>query len=254
MRVSVLCMNEMTETRALRTAIVGLIRHAAVEDELLLLSQSDRDDIGSAQRWAPMPTVAHNTHFKREQVTRLEAVLRHEAPPDFAVIDHSCDQTYRAYADTSPALVATESRRATDDLVDTLLLVPGAELIDPSTHEWLRGRPLWLQIVVRGFWHPLGHAGDWYIANDMLERGVALRQQAVAVAEYLHAPGESRGMAWYSLACTSAAIGTTDEAVVALERAAALNHDLRARAATEPDLESLLGDQRVAALIGESPR
>jgi hypothetical protein len=57
-------------------------------------------------------------------------------------------------------------------------------------------------------------------------------------------------MAWYSLACTYAAAGTTDGAVEALEHAAALNHDLRARIATEPDLEALRQDRRVAVLIG----
>ncbi len=84
----------------------------------------------------------------------------------------------------------------------------------------------------------------------MAERGVALRRDAVAFAEYLHAPAESQGMVWFSLACTYAALGTTEEAVVALERAATLNHDLRARVATEPELEAVRQDRRVVALIG----
>lgn len=240
----------MNDTRALKTAIVGLIRCAATEDEMLLVSTSDSHNVGSAQRWAPVPTVAHNTQFKREQVTRLEAVLHDEEPPESPAIDHTSEQSYRAFAELAPELVAEESRRTTDALVDSLLLLSDADLMDPSRQEWLRGRPLWLQIIVRGFWHPLGHVGDWYVANAMRERGVALRQQVVATAEYLAAPDESQGMAWYSLACTYASIGSTDDAVVALERAAALNHDLRARVATEPELEALRGDRRVAALVG----
>jgi hypothetical protein len=241
--------SDVTDTRTLRAAMVGLIRLAATEDELLLLSTSPHDDVGDAQRWAPVPTVAHNTHFKREQVTRLEAVLHRETPPEFAAIDHTSEATYRAFAALSPTLVASASRKTTDDLVDSLVRVRDDDLIDPSRHEWLRGRPLWLQVIVRGFWHPLGHVGDWYVANGMTERGVALRRDAVAFAEYLHAPAESQGMAWFSLACTCAALGTTEEAVVALERAARLNHDLRARVASEPELAEVRRDRRVVALI-----
>jgi hypothetical protein len=229
--------------------MVGLIRCAATEDEMLLVSTFDHEGAGSAEHWAPVPTVAHNTQFKREQVTRLEALLHHEEPPEAPAVDHTSEPTYRAFADLSPALVAEESRRTSDALVDSLLLLPDEDLLDPSRHEWLRGRALWLQIIVRGFWHPMGHVGDWYVANAMRERGIALRQQAFATAEYLHAPRESCGMAWYSLACTYAAIGMTDQGVLALQRAAALNDDLRVRAAMDPDLESLRADGRVAALI-----
>jgi hypothetical protein len=208
----------MNDTQPLKTAMVGLIRRAAMEDELLLISTSGHDHVGDAQHWAPAPTVAHNTQFKREQVARLEAVLRRETPPEFAAV--------------------------------ALLHLHDDDLIDPSRHEWLRGRPLWLQVIVRGFWHPLGHVGDWYVANGMTERGVALRRDAVTFAEYLHAPAESQGMAWFSLACTYATLGTTEEAVLALERAATLNRDLRARVATEPELEAVREDRRVLALVG----
>jgi hypothetical protein len=220
-----------------------------MEDELLLISAVDRDDAGSAQRWAALPTVAHNAQFKREQVIRLEAVLHHETPPTFTAIDHTSETTYRAFAEMSRAVVAEESRRTTDALVDLLLALPDADLIDPDRHAWLHGRPLWLGTVVRSFWHPLGHAGDWYIANGMSDRGLALRQRAVATADYLQAPDMSRGMAWFSLACTYAAAGTNEAAVEALEHAAGLNSDFRSRIATEPDLQALREDRRVAALI-----
>jgi hypothetical protein len=240
----------MTETQALRTAIVGLLRCAATEDELLLISTADSDADGSAELWAAVPTVAHNTEFKRQQVTRLEAVLHNQTPPQFPEIEHWSEHAYSAYAALSRHAVAEDSRRTTNDLVDALLLLADDDLIDPARHEWLRGRPLWLQIVVRGFWHPMGHDGDWYVAHAMADRGIALRRHAVATAEYLQAPDPSRGMAWYSLACTYATTGATDGAVAALEHAAALNHDLRERIVTEPDLEALLEDTRVVALIG----
>jgi hypothetical protein len=242
--------NNMTDTRALRTAIVGLLRHAAMEEEMLIVSTSHRRHEGSAERWAPLPTIAHNTEFKRQQVQRLQSILREETPPTFTEVDHGSQPVYEVYAAVDLDVAAGESRRTANDLVESLLLVSDADLTDPARHPWLRGRPLWLQTIVRGFWHPLGHVGDWYIANALQERGVALRNNAVATAEYLNAPDASRGMAWYSLACTYAAIGTLDGAVEALEHAAKLNRDFRERIATDPDLQGLRTDYRVAALIG----
>lgn len=240
----------MTDTTALRTAIVGLLRSAVMEEELLLVATSRREDAGSAECWAALPTIAHNTMFKRQQVIRLQAVLAHEVPPNFVEIEHQSEQVYREYAAGSAETVAEESRRAVDDLVDALLSISDEDLMEPARHPWLRGRGLWLQTIVRGFWHPMGHTGDWYVAHEMQEHGVALRRHAVATAQYLNAPNPSQGMAWFSLACTCATVGTTDAAIEALGHASELNSDLRERIATEPDLAPLRNDRRVAALIG----
>lgn len=239
----------MTNTNELRTAIVGLLRSAAMEEEMLLVLTSRQADPGSPKQWAPLPTVAHNTAFKRQQVERLKAVIRQIAPPDFPEVDHTSESVYSKYAAASAEAVAAASLRTTDDLISALSALADDDLIEPSRNPWLRGRPLWLQTIVRGFWHPMGHIGDWYVTNAMVERGVALRMHAVATAEYLQAPDASRGMAWFSLACTYAALGTSDGAIDALEHASELNQDLRARIATEPELAALRTDYRVAALI-----
>lgn len=46
---------------------------------------------------------------------------------------------------------------------------------------------LWLQIVVRGFWHPTVHLGDYYLAHGQAERAIALHVHALATARYLRA-------------------------------------------------------------------
>jgi hypothetical protein len=52
----------------LRVSLVGLIGFAALEDQLLLARTSDDSTPGSPDSWAALPTVAHNTEFKRQQV------------------------------------------------------------------------------------------------------------------------------------------------------------------------------------------
>ncbi len=153
----------MTGTTELRAAITGLIGLAATEEEMLLVSAPNGED-GSPDRWAAAPLVAHNAEFRQQQAVRLHAVLRGGTPPDFGETDHQSPDAYRRYCSGTKAEVTAASRQSASELIDGLAAVSDEDLSDASRHPWLRGRQLWLQIVVRGFWHPIGHLGDYYIA------------------------------------------------------------------------------------------
>ena len=124
-------------------------------------------------------------------------------------------------------------------------------MLDPARHPWLRGRQLGLQIIVRGFWHPLGHLGEFYAAHARPDRAVTLSEHATATAAYLNAPPAAQGMAWYNLACAQAQAGQADSALGSLEQAIRLNPDLRANARRDADLDRLRGNTEFSALIAE---
>lgn len=218
---------------------MGLIGFASVEDALLLAHGSDAPAGGSAEAWASLPLVAHNTEFKRQQVIRLRAIRMGKTPPTFADVDHRSPETYRRYARRTAGQVVNEQRRVTSALIDEILQASQDDLLDPTRNPWLRGRHLWLQTVVRGFWHPLGHLGEYYLEHEQPERALALHTHAVATADYLDAPPQARGMALYSLACVEAVLGRLDNAAAHVQSAIAHNADLRAKAASDPDLVSL---------------
>ncbi len=228
----------MTGDQQLRSAIVGLIGFAAAQEQTLLAA-APAGEQGTSRRWAALPLVAHNTEFKQQQVQRLRAILAGQVPPDFAEVDHGSAEVYRGYAGQAAADVPAASHRVAGELIDGVTQVSDADLHDPARNPWLKGRKLWLQIVVRGFWHPAGHLGDYYLAHGQPDRAVALAEQAVATASYLGAPGEARGMASYNLACAAARAGLTGRAVAALREAIALNPAVRANAARDPDLATL---------------
>lgn len=142
------------------------------------------------------------------------------------------------------------SRSTNAALIDETLRCSDGDLLDPSRHRWLRGRQLWLQIIVRGFWHPAGHIGDYYAQHGRPDRALALHARALDTAEYLGAPAMALGMAHYSLACTQAVMGQPDEAVRSLRLAMARNPDLSDHASTEPDLATLREAGRLTGLLG----
>jgi hypothetical protein len=232
----------MSATAQLRAVVVGLIAFAAAEEEMLLASaDSDVADPGNERRWAVVPTVAHNTEFKAQQAERITAVLAHRPPPTFGEIEHRSPAVYGRHATRTAVAVVGESRRVTASLLDGVGALGDDDLVDPTRHPWLNGRPLWLQIAVRGFWHPTGHVADYYLGHGQQARAVALQEHMLATTRYLGASDQVAGMAAYSLACAQSTSGRTEEAAQTLAEAIALNPDVRANANRDPDLELLRG-------------
>ena len=238
----------MTDTTELRAAITGLIGLAATEEEMLLASAPTGED-GSPDRWAAAPLVAHNAEFRQQQVVRLHAVLRGGTPPDFAETDHRSPEAYRRYCAGTKADVTAASRQSASELIDGLAAVSDEDLTDASCHPWLRGRQLWLQVVVRGFWHPAGHLADYHVARGRAGRAVAMQSHALATARYLGVPGPALGMAAYSLAAAQAATDDPAAAAATLTEAIRLNPDLRANARRDPDLAALRAGGQLATLL-----
>ena len=231
----------MNDTVPLRSALTGLLSFAAAEEQILLATAawSPDYDRGSPDRWAVVPVVAHNNQFKDQQAKRIRSLLAGQVPAAYGEIDHSSAEVYQGYLAQPPADVLAECRRVSAELVDGIWAVPDEDLLDPARNPWLNGRLLWLQIVVRGFWHPTGHLGDYYLTHGQPGRAVALQAQGLAMARYLDAPAPAAGMAGYSLACAQAQAGQPKQAARTLAAAIEANPDLRANASRDPDLQIL---------------
>lgn len=221
-----------------RAAVAGLIGFAAAEEEMLVFGGT-AGSAGTAQAWGAVPLLAHIAEFKAQQCERIRAVLAGQVPPAFGEIDHTSAAVYSACAARAAEDVLADLRLATAGLLDGMRALPDPDLLDPSRHPWLHGRLLWLQVVVRGFWHPTGHIADYYLRHGQPERAVALQSHAVATARYLGAPDQATGMACYGLACAQAVRGDLEAAARTLAAAIRLNPDLRVNAARDGDLGAL---------------
>jgi hypothetical protein len=234
----------------LRITLTGLISFAATEEEILLAEVAQREDTGDVDSWAALPTIVHTSEFRGEQVQRLRAIREGSRPPDFPRIEHGSPDTYRRYSHCDAESVWATSRATNATLIDETRRCADEDLLDPSRNPWLKGRQLWLQIIVRGFWHPTGHLADYYVHHEFPERALALHTHALATARYLGAPSMAVGMAHYSLACTRATLGQVEEAASSLKRAVGCNPDLRDHARSEPDLATLRETGRLTAVLG----
>jgi hypothetical protein len=237
----------MTATTELRQAIIGLVAFAAAEEQMLLAASSP-DEAGEAANWAARPLIAHNAEFRRQQAERLAAITGGQAPIEYPEIDHTSSQVYGRYLALPADQVAAEASASASDLIGNLSRISDEDLLDPARNPWLKGRQLWLQIIVRGFWHAAGHLADYYLAHGQPDRAVALASHAVATAAYLDAPAPARGMALYNLACAQSRLGDLDQAATTIEQATGLNSDLRINASRDPDLQALRDTGRLTLL------
>jgi hypothetical protein len=228
----------VTGAADLRTGITALIGFAAAEEQMLCASTSPGER-GNPRRWAALPLIAHNTEFRHQQVQRLQAIRLGNVPGEFAEVDHGSAELYAGYAALPADQVAADSFRVAGELISELSSVSADDLLDPSRNPWLRGRQLWLQIVVRGFWHPTGHLAAYYLDHAQPDRAVALAAHGVATAHYAGVPEQALGMASYNLACALARTGQLEQAADALTEAIRLNADVRVNAERDPDLSEL---------------
>lgn len=240
-----------TTTVELRSAIIGLLAFASAEEQMLLAASST-DEVGDASCWAALPLIAHNAEFRHQQAERLAAISQGRIPENYGEIDHASPQVYARYLAVPADQVAARASASASGLVKYLSLISDEDLTEPDRNPWLKGRQLWLQIIVRGFWHPAGHLADYYLAHSQPDRAVDLAAQSVATASYLRAPGPAQGMAHYNLACAQARTGRLDEAAATLSAAIDLNADLRANAARDADLQALRDRGRLTFLGSDS--
>lgn len=247
----------MNSDEGLRAAVTGLTGLAAAAEQELLAeprqaagASAEHGAEHGAGHWAAAPLVAHNTEFRRQQVQRLRAIRCGQAPPEFAEVDHGSAALYAELSAQPLDAVARDSWRVAGELAEELRLVSREDLLEPARNPWLRGRQLWLQVVVRGFWHPMGHLGEYYLGHGRPRRAVTLAEHAVAAAGYAGAPALARGMASYNLACARAGAGQLNEAAAALADAITLNPDVRVNALRDEDLAGVRQAAPVAALLG----
>ena len=239
----------MKDTQQVRTAVIGLIAFAGVEEQAVLReSSASGHETSTPANWGARTLVAHNTEFKLQQLERLVSVREGRVPPEFEEIDHRSEEVHRRYEEQSEEQVANSSRSCTSALIDEVQICADEDLLDPSRHSWLAGRQLWLQTVVRGFWYLAGILG-YYVAHGEPGRAVWLHERAVSLGSFLSAPGTARAMAFYNLACAQARAESPDSAIASLGEAINLNPQLATNAARDPDFGRLRDAGRLKALL-----
>jgi hypothetical protein len=239
----------------LRTAVIGLLDHMRGQERHFeaALSDAERSEDGSPERFGARAVLAHVTDFKREQVERVEAAIRSVDPPERTELD--ADAAYAAYLSRGWDEVSADAEQTATRLRAGTEAIEEAQLFTAGIYPWLRGRALWAQILVRGVWHPSAHLHQYLAEHDHVDRVVLLQQGLVDAATELQIPDVPGGrpFALYNLACAHALAGEVEQTLARLAETIRVDPGRAESARSDPDFALLRDLPAFAKLVASAP-
>ena len=235
----------------LKMSVLELLRRTHEEEQALTegLSEAERAESGTPERWSAKDLIAHITAWKDRQVRRMEAAASGETPPSFDDTDHENAHIFEQYRHLSLSEVEEEADFVSADLVAFVERFPEEQLIDPQRYSWTNGRPLVASVLGNGVWHPYIHLTEFYRERGAPERAVQIQETLADAVRRMDLPAAIRANAEYNLACVYATTGQPDKALALLPEALRLDPALVEWAPRDPDLASLHATPAFQALF-----
>lgn len=236
-----------------KASLLDLLRLARAAEETLVagLTDTERAEVGTLERWSAKDVIAHIAEWKRRRAQGYVAAARGEEVNFNDEFDAENARIFAEHAGQSWSEVLGGADRALDELLASVGALSEEDLTDPDRFSWRRGQPLATQVLGNGVWHPYGHMMEFYRTHDQTERATRMLEELVAVVERMNAPATIRGGAVYNLACAYTLSGKRTEALALLPEAFDLEPSLKAWAREDTDLDSLRGDPDFATLLAE---
>jgi hypothetical protein len=232
----------------LKIALIALVRRGQADEEAFRASLSDeeRNQVGTAEEWAPKEVIAHLGYWKRRQVDRLESQARGDEPPAFADFEQLNTESWPEHARLTWDESVERSDAATRDLIAAIQVLPDtpngesdAALTDLLTSSTLGN----------SYGHIGTHISDYYLAHGEKARAISMQRSMLDAVTTAHLGGGAESGAHYNLACFFALNNMAAEALDELRQAFPQRPDLIAWAREDHDLDSLRETPEFQALV-----
>lgn len=206
------------------------------------LSESDRNESGSAEQWAPRDYLAHIGMSRRFLADDLAAARRGETPPQGDQPDRSNPAVYAVYSHKPWADIQSLLEESHQELIDQLQAFTDEEINDPDHFAWMGGAPIWRRVAGTCFIHTTVHLAQTYLEHGDAEsaRRVAKLEQEQGLA--LDSSDRWLGMVHYNQGCYHALLGEKEHALRELEHGFRLSSQFVEFARQDTDLASLHND------------
>ncbi|MCA9971566.1 MAG: ClbS/DfsB family four-helix bundle protein [Anaerolineales bacterium] len=152
----------MAQTMTKETLLAAFRRGR--EEFETLLSRFDDDQLlqpGVEADWSIKDVMWHITAWERTLCGWLADVSAGRVPADTTLTDADVDRMNAEFDAAGRELALAEVQAAFaaayPQVLEALLAVPEADLIDPERFAWRQGRPLWHMVGGNTFWHYQEH-------------------------------------------------------------------------------------------------
>ncbi len=237
-------------TDRLNPALAGwLDRVQSAENGLVAgLTPEERAARGTFDRWSAKDLIAHLTSWHQTLVEMLQAILRGETPPPRPNVDEANARTFETNAARAWEQVLADADSTFRQIGELLPRLSDQDLLEPGRYAWRKGQPLAPTVVLRLYWHPMLHMGEFYVQRGDRTAAEAVREDLFRAADELAWVPALRGQTLYMVACCSAALGDQAAAIATLRESLSLAPHLIQWSQQDPSLASLRSAPEYASL------
>ena len=235
-------MELMAMKQGLRERDMALVERVYAEDVAWALALAQAGEALAAQRrYAAVASTfegLREVEAARREADRLDAATRVKQARRLEKRWDAFEASYRKQMAPAFSLLAADPPASTRRLAAELRLT---ELQRRATVDTYQG------VVARRLLESLLTQTSFYIRRDLFKRGEW--ESAAKVLEIASRIRPERVDIWYNLACAHARRGSRKQALEALETAVEAGYRNAEHMATDPDLESLRGDETFERLL-----
>jgi len=123
------------------------------------------------------------------------------------------------------------------------------ETMEDKPFKWYMADTTNEAVIRNSYVHPRIHLAEQFTERGDVARGQAILEETASEMRNAEAPAHILGAALYNLAGVRVAQGRNEDALALLEEALPMRTDLKAAAATDPDLAPLSESERFRSLV-----
>ena len=241
-------------TTPLKPGILRLLAIARRQELAFVerLSEQERNEVGTQERWSAKDMVANIAAWKQLQTGKLATAIRGETPPewkDMALVNQMNADIFLKYREYSWQQVMQEAEQSYEALVAQVESLSEEELTDGQRYEWNGGEALYGETLGNGVWYPYTCITRYYQQGGENARAIGVYETLVEAIRQVAISDDMIGGAYYNLACICATSGQPEKAIVALSEALRLRPSLAEWAQQDSDLQSLHDNPAFKALF-----
>ena len=203
------------------------------------LSEAERSEIGTAEKWSAKDNIAHMTEWVERFCQDLDTARRGEEVIDVEHVDQANLEIFEQHRQLSWEAIGEKIDRAHAAMLAQVQAMSEEQLQATQFFAWENRRPMWHSVAGSYCIHPLMHLTQVLIQHGHIAEANRLME---AMSEKLLSLDEStrwRGTTLYNLACHNSQAGEIDKAIVRLDEALHLYPEIIEWSKQDTDLDPL---------------
>jgi tetratricopeptide (TPR) repeat protein len=219
-----------------------------IEKEFMAaLSEEERNAEGTLENWTAKDNVVHNSYWRKRHAEDVLDVLAGKSPIEEDE-DEINERVYSQNRDQSWDEVNVLLDTSLGRMEAALAALSEVDLQSNEFYPWDQGRPLWRELVVNIYTHPIIHLSEWHIKKGNATHVAKMYREMTRQLTALDDSPDWQGTIRYNNACSFSLLGDKETAISELREALKLNPGLTEWSQQDPDFESIRAEAGYKAL------